>query len=547
MQQMTEPRTAQVTDVPSDELLAVRNLSGFYIQTQYGPQDAALDYGADLGDAGEYPYVRGIHRTMYRGRQWTIRQLGSLGPPEEANRRVRQLIDMGATGVSICFDMPTIMGRDSDDPMCDGEVGSCGGVAIDSIQDMRELLAGIPLERISINFVSNSQSPVILAMFCAVAEERDVPWQRLTGTMQNDILKEYQAQKSYYFPPRPSMRLTMDTVKFCAERLPLFNPVSISGYHIASAGATPVQELAFTLANGFTYVEEGIKAGMPVDSFAPRLSFFFKTHNDLFENVAKYRAARRIWARTLKEKYGAKDERSWRFRVHTQTSGSSLTAQQMENNIIRTTIQALSAVLAGTQSLHTNAFDEALSIPTPRSERIALRTQQIISYESGAAATADPLGGSYYVESLTNRMEEECHRYFRLIEELGGVIPAIEKGFFHREISEAAFRYQESIERKERIIVGLNEFVEDEEPTVIELRDSDPEFEKRKVESLSAFKQARDRAVVQHRLDEIAATCATDQNLMPELIAAVKAGVTLGEAIEAMRRVFGEYREQTVF
>lgn len=547
MPQTVERTMVDPATLHGDEFSPVRNLSGFDIQTQYGPQDAPIDYDSDLGDAGTYPYVRGIHPTMYRGRLWTIRQLGSLGPPGEANRRIRQLIDMGATGVSICFDMPTIMGRDSDDPMCEGEVGSCGGVAIDSIQDMRELLGGIPLERISINFVSNSQSAVILAMFCAIAEERSVPWPRLTGTMQNDVLKEYQAQKSYYFPPRPSMRLTMDTVKFCAERLPYFNPISISGYHIASAGATPVQELAFTLANGFTYVEEGIKAGMPVDAFAPRLSFFFKTHNDLFENVAKYRAARRIWARTLKEKYRAKDPRSWRFRVHTQTSGSSLTAQQMENNIVRTTIQALSAVLAGTQSLHTNSFDEALSIPTPRSERIALRTQQIIAFESGATATVDPLAGSYYVESLTNRMEQECTRYFRLIEELGGVIAAIEKGFFHREISAAAFRYQESIEKKERIVVGLNEFVEEEEATVTELRESDPEFERRKLESLAAFKQARDRAAVQRELDGITALCSTNQNLIPPLIAAVKAGVTLGEAIAAMRRVFGEYREQAVF
>jgi len=456
---------------------------------------------------------------------------------------------MGATGISLCLDMPTIMGRDSDDPLCEGEVGSCGGVAIDSIQDMRELLAEIPLDEISVNFVSNSQSSIILAMFCAVAEERGVSRDKLTGTMQNDILKEYEAQKSYYFPPRPSLRLTMDTIAFCAENLPRFNPISISGYHIASAGATPIQELAFTLANGFTYVEEGIKVGLDVDIFAPRLSFFFKVHNDFFENVAKFRAARRIWARMMREKYGAKDPRSWRFRVHTQTSGSSLTAQQPENNIIRTTIQALSAVLAGTQSLHTNSFNEALSIPTPRSEKLALRTQQIIAFESGAAGTADPLAGSYYVESLTNRMEAECLKYLKTIEDLGGVIQAIENGFFQREISEAAFRYQQSVEKKERIIVGVNAFTDEDEDedTDIELRENDSEFEQQKVAALKEFKRNRDQVLVESHMDRITQICQGQANIMPSLISAVKAGVTLGEAIAAMRRVFGQYQEEAIF
>jgi len=339
-----------------------KNLSGFKIKALYGPEDISQrDHETELDLPGEYPFTRGIHKTMYRQRPWTIRQLGSLDSPAKANERIKQLLQMGATGISLCLDMPTIMGRDSDDPLAEGEVGSCGGVAIDSIEDMRNLLEGIPIDEISINFVSNSQSAVILAMFVAVAEERGVPLERLTGTMQNDILKEYQAQKSYYFPPRPSMRLTIDTLGFCNKHLPRFNPISISGYHLASAGATPVQEVAFTLANGFTYVEEGIRAGLSVDSFAPRLSFFFKVHNDFFENIAKYRAARRIWAKTMRERFDAKDRRSCLFRVHTQTSGSSLTAHQAENNIIRVTIQALSAVLGGTQSLHTNAFDEALS------------------------------------------------------------------------------------------------------------------------------------------------------------------------------------------
>jgi methylmalonyl-CoA mutase N-terminal domain/subunit len=524
-----------------------QNLSGFDIKTSYGPEDVpGLDYAKDLGDPGQYPYVRGIHPDMYRGRLWTIRQLGSLGSPTQANERIRQLIQMGATGISICLDMPTIMGRDSDDPLCRGEVGSCCGVAIDTIQDMRDLLDGIPLETISVNFVSNSQSSVILGMFCAVAEERGIPLQSLTGTMQNDVLKEYQAQKSYYFPPRPSLRLTMDTITFCARHLPRFNPISISGYHIASAGANPVQELAFTLANGLTYVEEGVKAGLSVDEFAPRLSFFFKTHNDLFENVAKYRAARRIWARKIKEQFGAKNPRSCLFRVHTQTSGSALTAQQMLNNVIRTTVQALAAVLAGTQSLHTNSYDEAFSVPTPRSEKIALRTQQIIAFESGAALTADPLGGSYYVEALTDQMETECYRYFKLIEDLGGVVPAIEKGFFQREISDSAFKYQRSIETKERIIVGLNEFVEDEE-TEIELRENDPQFESQKIAALKEFKKNRNQQQTEARLDEIRRVCRTQENVMPTITEAVKIGATLGECIGAMRQEFGEYCEQVVF
>ena len=523
------------------------NLSGFHIKPLYGPEDIPkFDYGTDLGLPGEYPFTRGIYSTMYRGKPWTIRQLGSLGSPSEANRRIRQLIQMGSTGVSICLDMPTIMGRDSDDPMSEGEVGSCGGVAIDSLEDMRNLMEGLPLDEISINFVSNSQSPVILAMFVAVAGEHGIPLAKLNGTMQNDILKEYQAQKSYYFPPRPSMRLTIDTLRFCSENMPLFNPISISGYHLASAGATPVQELAFTLANGFTYIEEGIKAGLSVDSFAPRLSFFFKVHNDFFENIAKFRAARRIWSRTIREKYKAGDPRSWRFRVHTQTSGSSLTAQEPENNIMRVTIQALSAVLGGTQSLHTNAFDEAFSIPTPRSEKLALRAQQIIARESGVINTADPLGGSYYIEALTNEMESVSYEYFREIENLGGVISAIEKGFYQSAIADSAFKYQEEIEEKKRIVVGLNEFVTDEEVD-IELREPDPEFEKQKVADLIALKKNRDLNVVKTCLNEVRQVIQGSDNVMPVLIKAVKSRVTLGEIINVMRDIFGEFREESIY
>jgi len=544
---MAQDTTANTNPDPFAGIAPVKNLSGFEINPLYGPEDVkGMDFERDVGLPGEYPYVRGVYSTMYRVRPWTIRQLGSLGPPGEANKRIRQLVDMGANGISICLDMPTIMGRDSDDPLAEGEVGCCGGVAIDTIQDMRELLAGIELDKISINFVSNSQSAVILAMFCALAEERGLPWNLLTGTMQNDALKEYQAQKSYYFPPRPSMRLIMDTISFCMRNLPRFNPISISGYHLASAGATPMQELAFTLANGFTYVEEGIKSGMSVDDFAPRLSFFFKVHNDLFENVAKFRAARRIWARTMKEKFWAKNPASWRFRVHTQTSGSSLTAQQMENNIIRTTIQALSAVMAGTQSLHTNAFDEAFSVPTPHSERLALRTQQIILHESGAASTIDPLAGSYYVEALTQQMEEACEKYFQSIAEMGGVIAGIEKGYFQREIAESAFRYQRSLEKGERIVVGLNKYTEEEE-SPIALRELDSEFEKNKVAALKKYKEDRDQDLLRAKGEELRAVCKGRDNVMPALISAVRAGMTLGEAIGHMRDIFGVYREQAVF
>lgn len=531
--------------VESGQLRA--NLSGLSIKTSYSDRDISdFDSARDLGPPGEYPFTRGVHKEMYRQKLWTIRQLGSLDSPAKANERIRQLIDMGATGISICLDLPTIMGKDSDDPLAEGEVGSCGGVAIDTLEDMRDLLSGIALEEISINFVSNSQSAVILAMFAAVAEERGIAWEQLTGTMQNDILKEYQAQKSYYFPPRPSMRLTMDTIRFCNQYMPRFNPISISGYHLASAGATPVQELAFTLSNGFTYVEEGIKAGLPVDSFAPRLSFFFKAHNDFFENIAKLRAARRIWARTMRETYGASDPRSWRLRVHIQTSGSSLTAQQAENNVIRVALQALSAVLAGTQSLHTNAFDEAFSVPTPRSEKLALRTQQIIAHESGVTNTADPLAGSYYLESLTNEMEAECRKIFKEIEDLGGVLSAIEKGYYQRAIADAAFRYQRDIETKHRIVVGLNAFIENED-IEMQLREPEADFERKKVAGLKKLKNNRDSEQVEEILKEIKAVAGETDSLMPTLIKAVKSYATLGEIIGVMREVFGEYREDAIY
>ncbi len=531
-----------------DEKGTFVNLSGFPISAVYGPDDIeGTPFDTEIGPPGRYPYTRGIHADMYRGRLWTIRQLGSLGPPEDANRRIRRLIEMGATGISICFDLPTIMGRDSDDPLCRGEVGACGGVAIDTVEDLAAILDGVPLDEISVNFVSNSQSSVILAMFVVLAEERGVPARILRGTLQNDILKEYQAQKSYYFPPRPSMRLTVDVIKFCTERMPSFNPISISGYHIASAGATPIQELAFTLANAFTYVEEGMKAGLEVDSFAPRLSFFFKAHNDFFENIAKYRAARRIWAKTMRGRYGAQDPRSWMLRVHTQTSGSALTAQEPENNIIRTAFQALSAVLAGTQSLHTNSFDEAFSVPTPRSERLALRTQQIIAHETGVTNAVDPLGGSYYIEALTNRMEEGCRDYFDKIDRLGGVVAAIEKGFFQREIADAAFRYQKDVDQGRRVIVGLNRFTGDGEPLRIEYQKVDPGFEERKIASLKELKASRDRGRLRKAMEDLRRALESEGPIMPFLVEAVRARGTLGELVGLMRETFGEYREQAIY
>lgn len=544
---MKQDEHADANVDPFAGLDPVVSMSGFEIEPLYGPDALReTDFEQDIGRPGEYPFVRGVYPTMYRGRPWTIRQLGSLGPPQEANRRIHHLVNMGATGISLCLDMPTIMGRDSDDPMAEGEVGRCGGVAIDTIQDMRDLLAGVDLSKISINFVSNSQSTVVLAMFCALAQEVGTDWKLLSGTMQNDALKEYQAQKSYYFPPEPSVRLILDTIIFCTRNLPKFNPISISGYHLASAGASPIQELAFTLSNGFYYVEKGIEAGLDVDEFAPRLSFFFKAHNDLFENVAKFRAARRIWARTMKERFGARNPASWRFRVHTQTSGSSLTAQQMENNIIRTTVQALSAVMAGTQSLHTNAHDEALSIPTEHSEKLALRTQQILLHESGAASTVDPLAGSYYVEALTNRMEAACEDIFQTIAGMGGVIAGIENGYFQREIAQSAFRYQQSLERGERIVVGLNRYAEEEEAE-IQLREVPPDFESKKLAALKAFKEQRDSEKNRRRGEELRSACENGENVMPVLIPAVQEGMTLGEAVSHMREVFGAYREQAIF
>ncbi|HLI30283.1 MAG TPA: methylmalonyl-CoA mutase family protein, partial [Terriglobia bacterium] len=437
--------------------------SGVPIEPLYTPADLAdFDYERELGDPGNYPFTRGIHSTMYRGKVWTMRQFSGYGSPEETNRRLHYLLDQGQTGISIAFDLPTLMGYDSDHPLAEGEVGKCG-VSVSSLEDMETLLEGIPIESVSVSMTINSPAAILWAMYLAAAEKAGADWRRISGTLQNDILKEYIAQKEYIFPPAPSMRLVADTIAFASRETPRWNPISISGYHIREAGATAVQELAFTLRDGVEYVEWALRAGLKVDDFAPRLSFFFNSHNDLFEEVAKFRAARKVWAHVMRERFGAKNPRSWMCRFHVQTAGCSLTAQQPNNNVVRTAIQALAAVLGGAQSLHTNALDEAWALPTESTARLALRTQQVLAHESGLTEVADPLGGSYMVEKLTLETERACWKYFERIDSLGGMVAAIEQGFPQKEIHDAAYTYQRAIERKERIVVGVNEFVAKEE------------------------------------------------------------------------------------
>ncbi|MCL8207702.1 MAG: methylmalonyl-CoA mutase family protein [Actinomycetia bacterium] len=523
-----------------------RTLSGLPVQETYRPEDGAgRDYARDLGDPGEYPFTRGIHRTMYRGRIWTMRQFAGFGTVRETNARFRYLLDHGQTGLSVAFDMPTLMGYDSDHPRSLGEVGR-EGVAVDTVGDMVELFAGIPLDQVSTSMTINGPAPIIFAMYLVAAERQGVPWTKLRGTLQTDILKEYIAQKEWIFPPEPSMRLIVDLLAFCSREVPQWNPISISGYHIREAGSTAVQELAFTLADGFAYVEAGMRAGLDVDAFAPRLSFFFNAHIDFFEEIAKFRAARRIWARHMRERYGAKNPRSWMLRFHTQTAGCSLTAQQPENNIVRTAIEALAAVLGGTQSLHTNSMDEVLSLPTEHAVKIALRTQQILAYETGVTNTVDPLGGSYFVEALTDRMEAEAEAYFARIEAMGGVLAGIENGFFQREIAEAAYRYQRELERREQIIVGVNAFVEPDPPSIPTLH-IDPRVETEQVERVRAWRQHRDGQAVARTLDALERAAGTDANLMPFLLDAVRAGATEGEVVDTLKRVFGTWRERPVF
>ncbi|HLY63694.1 MAG TPA: methylmalonyl-CoA mutase family protein [Terriglobia bacterium] len=517
-------------------------LSGVPVERLYTQADlAGFDYARDLGDPGEYPYTRGIHPTMYRGKIWTMRQFSGFGTPEDTNKRLHYLLQQGQTGLSIAFDLPTLMGYDSDHALAEGEVGKCG-VAVSSLADMETLLAGLPLEQVTTSMTINSPAAIIWAMYLVAAEKSGADWRKISGTTQNDILKEYIAQKEYIFPPAPSMRLVVDTIVFGSREVPRWNPISISGYHIREAGSTAVQELAFTLRDGIEYAEWVTRAGLAIDDFAPRLSFFFNAHNDLFEEVAKYRAARKVWARVMRERFGAINPRSWLCRFHTQTAGCSLTAQQPYNNVIRTTIQALAGVLGGTQSLHTNSLDEAWALPTEQAATLALRTQQVIAHESGVADTADPLGGSYYVEKLTLDTERACYDYFDKIDALGGMVPAIEKGFPQREIHEAAYAYQKAVERKEEIIVGVNDFLS-EEKRAIEILVVDETSAGRQRQKLEDLRKKRDNARVGSTLDALASAASTDANLMPPILECVRAYATLGEMCDVLRRVFGTYEE----
>ncbi len=517
--------------------------SGEEVERLYTPLDlAGMDYNGDIGMPGEYPFTRGIHATMHRGRLWTMRMFAGFGTAEETNARFKYLLEHGETGLSTAFDLPTLYGLDTDDPRAVGEFGKCG-VAISSLADMEVLFDGIPVDQVTTSMTINSPAAIIWAMYIAAAEKRGIPRDKLGGTIQNDILKEYIAQKEFIFPPRPSMRLVIDTMEFGMRELPLWNTVSISGYHIREAGATAVQELAFTLADGMEYVRWGVDRGMKVDDFAPRLSFFFNAHNDFFEEIAKYRAARRIWSRWIREKMGAESPRSWLMRFHTQTAGVSLTAQQPMNNVVRVAIQALAAVLGGTQSLHTNSLDEAWALPSQEAVTTALRTQQIIASESGVTNTVDPLGGSYFLEALTNQMEKEANAYFERINNIGGVLPAIEHGFFQREIAESAARYQTEIEKKERIIVGVNDYVVEEDLRVPLLR-VDQAGARHQVERLQRVRRERDNSRVESALRAIRDAASNDRtNLMPLFIDAVKAFATLGEIMDVLRKTWGEYKE----
>ncbi|MCL5265800.1 MAG: methylmalonyl-CoA mutase family protein [Chloroflexi bacterium] len=519
--------------------------SGVPVERLYTPVDiAGKDYATELGFPGEYPFTRGVHPTMYRGKLWTMRMFAGYGTAEETNARFKYLLEHGETGLSVAFDMPTLYGYDADQPMACGEFGKCG-VAISSLADMEVLFAGIPVDEITTSMTINSPAAIIWAMYVVAAEKRGIPRQRLGGTIQNDILKEFIAQKEYIFPPGPSMRLIVDTIEFGAREMPLWNTISISGYHIREAGATAVQELAFTLYDGLAYVQAAIDRGLNVDDFAPRLSFFFNSHNDFFEEIAKFRAARRIWAKEMRDRFDAKEPRSWLMRFHTQTAGCSLTAQQPENNVVRTALQALAAVMGGTQSLHTNSMDEALALPSEKAARVALRTQQIIAHESGVTNTIDPLAGSYFVEALTDRTERAARDYFQKIDALGGAIPAIEAGFFQREIADSAHRYQKEIDEGKRTIVGVNDY-QTQEPTSIPLLKMDPEGERKHLARLNRVRQERDNDEVRRRLQGLRQAAMGDANTMPYIIDAVRAYATLGEIMQVFRDVFGEYVETPV-
>lgn len=523
-----------------------KTLSGESLAPLYYPESPNNEFLNKLGFPGQFPFTRGVHANMYRGKIWTKRQFSGFGTPEETNARYHSLLSKGQTGLSVAYDMPTLMGYDPDHPWSKGEVGKCG-VSVASIKDMERLFEGINLGDISVSQTINGPAVILLAFYIAVAENQGVPLENLRGTLQNDILKEFIAQKEWIFPPEPSMRVITDMMSFCTDRMPQYNTISISGYHIREAGSTAAQELAFTLADGFTYVEYAVAAGLDVDAFAPRLSFFFNSHLDFFEEISKYRAARRIWAKRMKNKYGAKNPRSWKLRFHTQTAGCSLTAQQPENNIARTGFQALAAVLGGTQSLHTNSMDETLALPTEKSAEIALRTQQLIAFETGVANVADPLGGSWFVESLTDKMEEDVEKYFQEIENQGGVIPAIEKGYFQREIARAASEYQQKIDDKQLIHVGVNAFVNKDEEIDIPLLEIGDEAENQQMKALVDLRNERNENDVQQSLNKIQEACANGDNIMPYIIKAAKAYATMGEIVVIMKAEFGEWKESAVF
>jgi methylmalonyl-CoA mutase N-terminal domain/subunit len=521
-------------------------VSGSSVDPLYYPADADDDYLEKLGFPGQYPYTRGIHASMYRGKLWTMRQFSGFGTPEDTNARYHYLLKQGQTGLSVAYDMPTLMGYDTDHEFSRGEVGKCG-VNVQSLQNMQTLFKGIDLGAVSVSQTINGPAIILLAFYIASAEEQGVDRINLRGTLQNDILKEFIAQKEWIFPPKPSMRIITDIIEFCTSELPKFNTISISGYHIREAGSTAAQELAFTLLDGFCYVEHAIERGIDVDEFSPRLSFFFNSHLDLFEEVAKYRAARRIWSRHMKEKYDAKSERSWKLRFHTQTAGATLTAQQPEINIARTAFQALAAVMGGTQSLHTNSMDETLALPSEKAAEIALRTQQLIAYETGVANVIDPLGGSWYVESLTDKLEAEAEDYFRKVDEMGGVIPAIEDGYFQREIARSAFEYEKKINEKSRIVVGVNDFIKEDEKIEIPILEIGTDTEENQNASLVRLREERDFQAVAAALANVEASASSEQNLLPPIIEAAHAGASLGEIVTAMKKVFGEWNETPAF
>jgi methylmalonyl-CoA mutase N-terminal domain/subunit len=520
-------------------------ISGRPIERLYTHDDVAgVDYAREINDPGSFPYTRGIHASGYRGKLWTMRQFAGFGTPEETNGRYKALLAAGGTGLSVAFDLPTLMGRDPDHPLALGEVGKCG-VNVTSLADMEALFDGIDVGRITTSMTINSPAAMIFAMYLVVAERQGADWRRLSGTIQNDILKEFIAQKEYIYPPQPSMRLITDVFSFCSREAPAWNTISVSGYHIREAGATAAQELAFTLRDGIEYVQAGIDAGLGVDDFVPRMSFFFNAHSDFFEEIAKYRAARALWAQAMRGRFGARNERSWKLRFHAQTAGVSLTSQQPYNNVVRTALQALAAVVGGANSLHTNSLDEALALPTEEAATLALRTQQIIAHETGIADAVDALGGSYFVERLTRDLQDEAQAYFKTIDRLGGMVAAIERGFPQQEIAESAYRFQQAVERKEKIIVGVNDFVQQDEPP-IEILYIDEAAGDAQLGKLDRLRRTRDSGRVQHRLEELRRAAATDANLMPPILEAVRAYATVGEMCDVLRELWGEYEETPV-